>query len=191
MYYTETQLPLEHEHEHEHEPGPGARARATVRHVGLLALIGGLIFVTGCLSAPDRSGGVPDRIGVPRERDTAAMGQYEIAVNALLDHMTDTAFVLSEVKDSATSHWAAGLLDQARPMFVTLRRDMQVAEADRQITYPQLILKYGGTYLWAKLEIKEQMGRIKKSGPQTHEPIKLALLRLKQELDEAGLPSKP
>jgi hypothetical protein len=172
---------------------PLDRAVTHGRGISLLMFGGILLFsLVGCVgSAPESIDGLPTRIGEPRERDTSEMDSYEIAVNRLLDHLSDTAVVLGQVQDPETSQRAAKMVDEARPRFVDLRRDMQLAEPDKQITTPELILNYGGTYLWATVEIEQQMGRIKKAGPDTYEPIKAALLRLQGKLDEEGLPSEP
>lgn len=119
------------------------------------------------------------------------MGAYEIAVSGLLDHMADTVMVLRQVQDPDSSQWAAGLVDEARPNFVELRRAMQEAEADREITYPELVLNYGGTYLWTTLEIENELDRLKEAGPETLGPVKSAMLRLRKELGDAGLPTEP
>ena len=130
------------------------------------------------------------RIGEPRQRDVSGMGPYEIAVNGLLDHMSDTAVFLSEVTDPETSRRVAGLLDEAGPAFVRLRREMALSESDKQITSAELFLKYGGRYVWATIEIEQQLRRIRSIGPETHDPIKSALLRLRKQLEDAGLPSE-
>ena len=146
----------------------------------------------GCVAqAPPMHNGHITCIGEPRDRDTSEMGRYEIAVNTLLDHLSDTAVVLSQIEDPDQSRWAASLVDEARPRFVEHRLEMKLAELDKAISYPELVVRYGGTYLWATLELEQQMGRIKKIGPDTYDPIKSALLRLKQDLDDAGLPSEP
>ncbi len=158
----------------------------------LILVLGVLSWGAGCVSGPPAGAAHrPDQIGEPRDRDTADMGPYEVAINDLLDHMTDTAVVLGHVQGNESSQWAAGLVDQARPAFIKLRREMKEAKADSEITYPELVLNYGGRYIWATIQIEQELGRIKRLGPDVHGPIKSAMLRLKQGLDDAGLPTEP
>jgi hypothetical protein len=158
----------------------------------LILVLAMLSWGVGCASGPTAADADQfTRIGEPRERDTAEMGPYEVAINDLLDHMADTAEVLGQIESRDSSQWAAGLVDQARPTFIRLRREMKESEADSGLSYPELVLNYGGRYISTTIQIEQQLGRIKGLGPEVHEPIKSAMLRLKQELDDAGLPTEP
>ena len=147
--------------------------------------------MVGCASRTiDAGAELPHRIGDSRTVDTTDMDPYETAIVGLLDHMGDAVTVLSSVEDTATAEHAVGMIDEAAERFVDLRRRMAVSEAETEVTQVELVFKYGARYLLTKLEIEQQMKRIKELGPTMHEPVKAALLRLEERMKQADLPTE-
>lgn len=172
---------------------PGGRCRLAVclfsRRCILLCLA--MLPMMGCASRTIDAGvDLPERIGDGRTVDTTGMDAYETAIVGLLDHMGDAAIVLSSVRESASAEHAVGMFYEAADRIVDLRRRMAVSEADTEVTQVELIIKYGQRYLLTKLEIEQQLKRIKQLGPAMHEPVKAALLRLEERMKQADLPTE-